>query len=307
MSVIYYYHIHIDQTGQEQQAWSNTPVEYDRGKTGYFSDRIYHARNFNARFYVVTFGYEKAWSKKLLEDRIIDRYTVHIVFDGKCSVNGTPMKKGQLFIVQPYEKHTIRQDDLHPSTLGWIALSGKELEMMIEILHLPKESPLTIPENRLKQIEDLFLDTVYQDHSDLELPYFLFSRFFQVMSLSRVPYITGYDTNNLHLRNAILFINVHFAENITVADVANAVNLSTSHLRNLYLSELGYSPQDAIIAKRISVAKALLQANELTIQSVAEACGYTDQSAFSKRFKREVGMSPNQYRKYSLNKERQEN
>ena len=54
--------------------------------------------------------------------------------------------------------------------------------------------------------------------------------------------------------------------------------------------------QEAIVKKRMAVAKSLLSSEKsLPIYTIASMCGYTDQSAFYRRFKKEYGLSPSEY------------
>ena len=109
-------------------------------------------------------------------------------------------------------------------------------------------------------------------------------------------------SDNSYIDHAMSYIDSHYSMDISVEDMANTLHISSSHLRCLFADEFGYSPQEAIIKKRIAVAKSLLRSdNPPSIQKIAQMCGYSDQGAFTKRFKNEVGISPSEYLK-SLNK-----
>lgn len=302
MSLVYYFHYHPDQSGSKKiEHYSLSPHPYDYAGTGYFSDVIYHSRNTAARFYIVTFGYEQGWPNKHCPPRTIDRYTLHFVFKGSGEWNGKHVHAGQIFIVQSNKEYTFTHSEKNPMTLGWIGISGKELELMIETLHLPKDPIINITPNQIEEIEKIFIDTVYNSHPNVDIPYFLFSRFFNILSLSGVSYTSDLSTSSLYTHEAMKYINTHYMENITVTDVAKAAHVSESYLRALYLQELGISPRVAIMQKRIATAKALLKQNHIPISTIAESCGYVDQSAFAKRFKQETSMSPIEYRKKHQN------
>ena len=297
MSVIYYFNYYPnDDFTKNIEHYSPTPHPIDFGGTGYFSDVLYHSRNTNARFYVVTFGYEEGWPKKYCPPRTIDRHIMHFVFDGEGECNGVSVKKGDIFITRSNQKYYIMHDAANPMKMGWIGVSGKEVELMIETLHLPTAPLLHMPVAQIEPIRQLFRDTLYEEHPGNDLPYFMFSRFFQVLALSGISYTPEHAITTNYTHSAVNFINTHYMEDITVADIAKAAHISESHLRALYLQELGISPRTAIMQKRIAVAKALLKQNKASIATVAEACGYVDQSAFAKRFKQETGLSPKEWR-----------
>lgn len=303
MSLIYYYHLHPAENPSDWEiVTSSTPIPRDVGGIGHYSDRIYHSRNSGARFYVVTFGYEKGWARTT-EPRMINRYTLHFIFDGKGECNGTPVGAGDIFIVPQNVTYSIVHDNDTPLTFGWIALSGKELELMIDILHLPYETTAKLDARQIKNVEEIFLDTVYAPHPDEDLPFFLFSRLFRILSLSRIYYMPQIHSDNTYIDHALSYIDSHYARPISVEEMASSLHISASHLRSLFANEFGYSPQEAIIKKRISVAKSLLRSDSPpSIQKIAQMCGYSDQGAFTKRFKNEVGLSPSEYAK-SLSKE----
>lgn len=296
MSIIYYLHYHpTDDFKHTVRINSDTPIPYDLAKNGYFSDRIYHSRNSKARFYIVTFGYEKGWARKTAP-RTVNRYTIHFVFDGKGKINGTPIKKGDIFIIEANVPHEIFHDKRTPMTLGWIALSGQELELMLEILHFSKKIYFTLDDSQLDTIEKIFIETVYNTPQDKELPFYLFSKFFEIISICKIPYDHEINTTNVYIDHALSYINTYYSHNITVNNIASFLHISVSRLRNVFAQELGYSPQEAIIKKRMAVAKSILSAETVPpMYTVASMCGYTDQGAFSRRFKKEYNMSPSEY------------
>lgn len=296
MSIIYYFHDHpTKEPNVKFELSSNTPVPYDYAGTGYFSDRIYHSRNSDARFYVVTFGYEKGWSRTV-PPRTTNRYMIHFIFDGKGKFNNDTVKKGDVYIMPQNKKHVIVHNADTPMTLGWIGLSGKELELMLDILHLPATTNITLSDKQLRDIEEIFLDTVYKPHPDEEMPFFLFGRLFTVLSQSKICYTPTEHNTNVYIDHSLSYINTYYDKDISVKDVADHVHLSVSRLRSLFAETLGYSPQEAIIQKRMATAKALLLSeNPPNIHTLALMCGYTDASAFSRRFKKEYGVSPSEY------------
>ena len=79
--MIYYLNQSPSKTGKGMDhKRSLSPIPMDHQKLGVFGDRIYNAHNSSSKFYVVTFGYAKAWKKMDVYDRQIDRYTIHFDF-----------------------------------------------------------------------------------------------------------------------------------------------------------------------------------------------------------------------------------
>lgn len=102
----------------------------------------------------------------------------------------------------------------------------------------------------------------------------------------------------LHRRTvneAIIYINDHFTEMITLQDVADLVKVSKNYFSELFKRETGLNFIDYIIQQRVKRAKELLQTTRLNVYEVAEKSGFNDVKYFSKLFKKLVGMSPKQY------------
>ena len=67
--------------------------------------------------------------------------------------------------------------------------------------------------------------------------------------------------------------------------------LSGTELHAAHINMVSYVTQ-----LRINRAKELLAASEMKIRDIAQAVGFEDEKYFSRRFTKEVGMSPNEYR-----------
>jgi AraC-like DNA-binding protein len=63
-----------------------------------------------------------------------------------------------------------------------------------------------------------------------------------------------------------------------------------------FIKLIGMSPRRYLTRLRMEAAVELLERSNDPILKVADACGYSDQSAFTRRFRAAVGMSPSEYR-----------
>ena len=106
---------------------------------------------------------------------------------------------------------------------------------------------------------------------------------------------------NPYILQALEFIQNNYSFPIHVTDIANYVCINRSYLYTLFKTNLGVSPQDYLANYRISQATELLTTTDLSIESIALSCGYTDPLIFSKVFKSKKGKAPSRYRKEELN------
>jgi PAS domain S-box-containing protein len=104
------------------------------------------------------------------------------------------------------------------------------------------------------------------------------------------------DQRHSNLQAAIDHIRQHFAEPLMVADLAAAAELKPSQLERATRRALGVSPKQLIIRTRIDEAIRRLDDTDLPIAAIAGACGFYDQSSFTRQFRRAVGLTPGAYR-----------
>jgi len=86
----------------------------------------------------------------------------------------------------------------------------------------------------------------------------------------------------------------------TVKSMADQLNVSPRYLSDLLKQETGKTGIELIHIFLISEAKHLLTQTNTTVAEIGYTLGFENMPYFSRLFKREVGMSPNQYKKQNL-------
>lgn len=87
-----------------------------------------------------------------------------------------------------------------------------------------------------------------------------------------------------------------YAEPLRIADLAVRAGVSASQLQRDFIAIFNLSPQHYLAKLRLDAAMDLLR-SDATIAEIAQASGYSDQGAFSRRFRTAVGVSPSEYRR----------
>lgn len=98
------------------------------------------------------------------------------------------------------------------------------------------------------------------------------------------------------LQKAILYINRHFSEELTLELIAKNCFISVNQLCRVFKESLGTTVMKYVIGKRISEAKKLLKAG-YNVSDTALICGFRDYSNFIRTFTASVGISPGKYSK----------
>jgi AraC-like DNA-binding protein len=99
-----------------------------------------------------------------------------------------------------------------------------------------------------------------------------------------------------HLLRAKDLADAHYADPLTVADLARAAGLSPAHFSREFRRAFGESPHVYLLTRRLERAASLLR---LTDRSVADICvtvGLTSVGSFTTSFTRLFGQSPTAYR-----------
>ena len=100
----------------------------------------------------------------------------------------------------------------------------------------------------------------------------------------------------IRLQKMLSYIYEHYAESVTLEDIAGAANISRSEAGRCFNTYMGYSPVDALIMYRLQIAHRLIKNTMLTLQEVSYSCGFNSVHYFSRRFRQTYGYTPGQYR-----------
>ncbi|WP_308721786.1 response regulator [Paenibacillus polysaccharolyticus] len=95
---------------------------------------------------------------------------------------------------------------------------------------------------------------------------------------------------------AIDIINSYYAEDLSLQSVASQINVNPSYLSRLFKQEKKENFISYLTRVRIDHAKAFLLSKELRIYEIADKVGYHNYTYFSKIFKKNTGLTPEEYR-----------
>jgi AraC family transcriptional regulator len=99
------------------------------------------------------------------------------------------------------------------------------------------------------------------------------------------------------LRAVAEYIEEHLDGGPTLAQLAAVVGLNPYHFAHQFKAATGLPPHQYVILRRVERARQLLQAGTgLSLAEVALQAGFSDQSQFSRHFKRLVGVTPGRFR-----------
>ncbi|MEK0317461.1 response regulator transcription factor [Cohnella sp. 56] len=175
------------------------------------------------------------------------------------------------------------------------------------------ESDRSMPEKRIETLCHMTLRIVYdflhvKRIAASEVPQFTVWATAQIRSLSQYKHWaenlicavmeTAYSEQEAGgvVHKSIQYMKEQVEENISRDDVAAHVNLNPAYLSRLFKKETGANLIDYMIEIKMNRAKQLLDGSSMTVGAIAQQVGYSNFSHFTKMFKKQFGVNPQQYR-----------
>lgn len=106
-------------------------------------------------------------------------------------------------------------------------------------------------------------------------------------------------TNKFHAipREITEYIGTHLHEKISLEELSKKCFYSPKYFSHIFKQCYGVTVTEYIQKTRIEEAKKLLKETPLSVEEISKKIGYDDSVRFYKYFKRQCGITPNQYRK----------
>lgn len=136
--------------------------------------------------------------------------------------------------------------------------------------------------------------TLFLDHVSMALAAHLCGTY---GTLSRVTPLGVGGLSALHLQRCLMRIEDELDSDITLEMLAGETGLSNRHFTRLFVRSMGMPPHRYLLERRVARARQLLGEPQLSLSEVAQACGFADQSHFTRVFSCAMGKSPGAYRR----------
>lgn len=105
------------------------------------------------------------------------------------------------------------------------------------------------------------------------------------------------------LKNVIEYINLNINNKIEIVELSNLTKWSHHHFIKTFTKYINQTPYQYILKKKIEKSKALIRETDIPLSAVALDFGFSSYSNFSNAFKKEIGTTPDVFRKmHNINK-----
>lgn len=169
-----------------------------------------------------------------------------------------------------------------------------QLRVQIDIRDESLDYLMRLLENAAKSGEPS--DRLYVDH-------LIYSFTLRLLSLGQNKQLTYIPQGALpahKLRRVIERMNADLDTDLHLKMIAAESGYSRNHFLRMFRAATGCTPHQYLLRLRIEKAQSLMKNRSLRIIDIAESCGFTSQSQFSRVFRRVIGVKPRQYRRDTL-------
>ncbi|MCO5734214.1 AraC family transcriptional regulator [Rhizobium sp. SSA_523] len=116
--------------------------------------------------------------------------------------------------------------------------------------------------------------------------------------LPRAPQQEGAGALSKERRQRVIdYVETYLETDFTVAELASVACLSRYHFTRAFKATLGKTPSDYVADRRLDHARLLLEEPGISLSDIAFRCRFSSQAAFSRAFRRHVGLTPGAYRR----------
>lgn len=108
------------------------------------------------------------------------------------------------------------------------------------------------------------------------------------------------DTVTNEVTVCVEYIHSHYPNSISLSTLCDLVNTNRTTLNNKFKEQFSCTAIEYLLDYRLKISQELLSNTNMSIDKVAESCGFNYKSYFVKQFTAKLGISPSQYRKNPL-------
>lgn len=230
-------------------------------------------------------------------------YVIGFIESGKrhltCKNKEYIIDAGDLVLFNPFDNHACQQAD--EKTLDWRSININEsimeetVRQITGIGYLPKFTTTAAHHSEsvllLSELHQLIMEQ-RKDFKKEEVFFFLIE---QLIKEYTEPVKESLSEVSEEIQKSCTYMENHYGELITLDDLSELSGLNKYTLLRNFTKQRGVTPYQYLEAIRISEAKKLLE-NGIDPLEAAMKTGFTDQSHFTKFFKKLIGLTPRQYR-----------
>lgn len=211
-----------------------------------------------------------------------------------------PVDAGHLALLDLKKPYKFYPDPLDPWTFAWVRWDGKTADWLYGLIcDRANFFRTSDPTAFTDMVEKLLIccetqTTGYELHAAALLQQ-LFADLYTVSRDFRSAYVTARNYPNI-VKLVADYIEINYFRKLTLQELAAVAFVSPYHLLREFKKHTGFTPLGYTNLYRLTLAKQMLAASDLTIEQIALNTGFCSHSYFSKCFRDDTGMTPDAFR-----------
>jgi len=218
--------------------------------------------------------------------------------EGWIKINGKTinLKPNTGFIIPENTAHKYGSSLKDAWSIYWIHFAGNYAATLYNRFSITNDEAIKIAfdESRISLLNEI-IKLLENDLSDekMELIHFRLLTLFSSLCYSN----TSDNVIQDKISHSITFMKSHLNQVLTIDELANQAFYSVSRYSELFKQKTGYSPIQFFIRLKIQKSCEYLNFTNLNIKEICKEVGFDDPYYFSRMFKKQIGLSPMQYKK----------
>lgn len=250
-------------------------------------------------FYPICVGYFQYEPGYFLKRNNYDSFLLMLIVKGECSVtvSGSTCHAaaGDAVLLDCYTPH--QYESATGWEASWIHFDGPMARAYYE--QIIKTSGYVLAPRSVQTVEHALSKICNTFRSGSRIKEASMSKYITNILTELLLSGTSRETSTkakISLSETIAYINEHFAEQISLEQLAKQASLSPFYFTRMFTKETGMTPHQYVIATRITSAKFLLKTTDIPVKEIGFSSGFTSESSFCTTFKKWENVTPSEYR-----------
>lgn len=242
-----------------------------------------------------------------------------ITIKGKINVtvnnNIYNLDEHEFLLINSNNLHNIRHND-YPDSIVYAIVFSKRLIEINKTTIIETNIINNLFERKFEAVkikDDDFYNEIKQNYSSIKdnengyqllIVILLLKLFYKIyINYDKLEIKENNSKNNERIRAAIDYITKNYDNYINVTDIAKICNMSVGETSRLFKKIVRKAPIEYLIEFRIKIASTLLIKTDMNITEIATSTGFSSPNYFTISFKKNMGLTPKEYRKKMKNLE----
>lgn len=248
--------------------------------------------------YNLCVGLYECDDKYIVERSNYDSFLLLYVISGSVFLKLGDVRKtlgsGEFALIDCYKPHIYGSDT--GCKIIWIHFDGALARNYYKYIHEFQKSNIIIAADKTKAYQNMSkLYSAFSNHVPIESA--LISKYI-IDALTEFMHHPTADLveNETDIEKARIFINENLDKQISLDEIASKANLSVYYFTRCFKKEYGYTPHEYLIRSRLNTACFYLVSSDIQVKEIAYRCGFTNESNFCTCFKKNLNLTPAEYR-----------